>query len=149
METIVYHCQSKPSLQKREEIAHFIHTQLGRFTDEPQDIERCMAYALCETSTIGGKIVTMEENGVLMAVAVVNHTGMTGFIPENIIVYIAVCDRCRNRGVGSRLIRFVMDSTPGDFALHVEPDNPALNWYRRLGFENKYLEMRYKKTERK
>jgi ribosomal protein S18 acetylase RimI-like enzyme len=33
----------------------------------------------------------------------------------------------------------------GDIALHVEPDNPARILYEKLGFTNKYLEMRLKK----
>jgi ribosomal protein S18 acetylase RimI-like enzyme len=34
----------------------------------------------------------------------------------------------------------------GDIALHVEPDNPARHLYQKLGFDNKYLEMRLKKS---
>jgi ribosomal protein S18 acetylase RimI-like enzyme len=30
----------------------------------------------------------------------------------------------------------------GNIALHVEPDNPAKILYEKLGFTNKYLEMR-------
>ena len=33
----------------------------------------------------------------------------------------------------------------GGVALHVEPDNPAKFLYEKLGFTNKYLEMRYTK----
>jgi ribosomal protein S18 acetylase RimI-like enzyme len=36
-----------------------------------------------------------------------------------------------------------MANTSGGVALHVEPDNPAKKLYERLGFTNKYLEMRY------
>ena len=35
--------------------------------------------------------------------------------------------------------------TKGDIALHVEPDNPAKKLYEKLGFTNKYLEMRLSK----
>jgi len=34
----------------------------------------------------------------------------------------------------------------GSIALHVEPNNPAKGLYEKLGFTNKYLEMRYIKN---
>ena len=34
-------------------------------------------------------------------------------------------------------------SVEGDTKLHVEYDNPAKRLYERLGFENKYAEMRW------
>ena len=33
-------------------------------------------------------------------------------------------------------------NTKGGIALHVEPNNPARFLYEKLGFTNKYLEMR-------
>ncbi len=38
-----------------------------------------------------------------------------------------------------------MSIAKGDIALHVEPNNPAKFLYEKLGFTNKYLEMRYQK----
>jgi ribosomal-protein-alanine N-acetyltransferase len=38
-----------------------------------------------------------------------------------------------------------IENTEGNIALHVEPDNPAKNLYERMGFTNKYLEMRLNK----
>ena len=41
----------------------------------------------------------------------------------------------------------VLANVEGDVALHVEPHNPAKKLYERLGFTNKYLEMRLTRSE--
>lgn len=70
---------------------------------------------------------------------------MSGYIPDNILVYIAVHEKTRGKGVGKALMEKAITLAEGDIALHVEPDNPAKRLYERLGFSNKYLEMRLKK----
>jgi ribosomal protein S18 acetylase RimI-like enzyme len=70
---------------------------------------------------------------------------MSGYIPENILVYIAVHAKTRGQGVGKELMKQIIDHTDGDIALHVEPENPAKFLYEKFGFTNKYLEMRLKK----
>ncbi len=42
-------------------------------------------------------------------------------------------------------IEKAIETADGNIALHVEPDNPARYLYEKLGFTNKYLEMRYVK----
>jgi [ribosomal protein S18]-alanine N-acetyltransferase len=49
-------------------------------------------------------------------------------------------------GIGKRLMDLAIEQTPGDIALHMEPDNPARRLYERLGFTSKYIEMRLHKT---
>jgi len=39
-------------------------------------------------------------------------------------------------------MQHAINNTHGGIALHVEPDNPAKILYEKLGFTNKYLEMR-------
>jgi hypothetical protein len=39
--------------------------------------------------------------------------------------------------------------TKGDIALHVEPNNPAIFLYNKMGFENKYSEMRLQRRSSK
>lgn len=88
------------------------------------------------------------ENELVGAV-VINKTGMEGYIPENILVYIAVNAEYRGKGYGRKLMRKAIDTADGDIALHVEPDNPARHLYEKMGFENKYLEMRLKSSGEK
>jgi ribosomal protein S18 acetylase RimI-like enzyme len=61
------------------------------------------------------------------------------------LVYIAVHRDFRGKGLGKQLMEHALKLTKGDVALHVEPDNPAKKLYERLGFTNKYLEMRLTK----
>jgi ribosomal protein S18 acetylase RimI-like enzyme len=78
-------------------------------------------------------------------VVIINKTNMSGYIPENILVYIAVHAKTRGQGVGKALMQRIIEETEGDIALHVEPENPAKFLYEKFGFTNKYLEMRLKK----
>ena len=86
---------------------------------------------------------SIEEENIIKAAVVVNKTGMDGYIPAHILVYIAVHESMRGKGIGKEIMQQVMDKAKGGIALHVEPDNPAKKLYERLGFTNKYLEMRY------
>ena len=45
-----------------------------------------------------------------------------------------------------KLVKEAIDIAEGNIALHVEPDNPA-SICTKLGFSNKYLEMRFNKSE--
>jgi ribosomal protein S18 acetylase RimI-like enzyme len=81
----------------------------------------------------------------MVGVVVINETGMRRYIPENILVYIAVDGKFRGKGYGQDLMRAALQQAEGNVALHVEPHNPAKHLYEKLGFTNKYLEMRYEK----
>lgn len=51
---------------------------------------------------------------------------------------IALVPERRNRGIGTRLLNEICDeaqATGSRVTLHVEPDNPAQRFYRRLGFQ--------------
>ena len=54
------------------------------------------------------------------------------------LIDIALLPEWRQRGIGSRLLRSLMEEAEAsgrDILLHVEADNLALAWYARLGFE--------------
>ncbi|WP_366183565.1 GNAT family N-acetyltransferase [Flavobacterium ovatum] len=121
-------------------IAQFLFTHLEEYGDKIDDILKCIAYAMNPHK--GGNVVVAKDEGKIVGITVINNTGMKGFIPENILVYIAVDNSQRGKGYGKQLMQKAIDITDGDIALHVEPNNPAKILYEKLGFTNKYLEMR-------
>ncbi|MFD2203959.1 GNAT family N-acetyltransferase [Shivajiella indica] len=131
-------------LQKKE-IADFLFVQLEQYRDPHIHIMNCLDYALDHAADKGGFVVLAREEGKIVGAVVINKTGMSGYIPENILVYIAVDASQRGKGVGKKLMKTAIGLANGDIALHVEPENPAKKLYESLGFTNKYLEMRLKK----
>ncbi|MDO8965947.1 GNAT family N-acetyltransferase [Algoriphagus sp.] len=128
-------------LQKNE-IADFLVEHLGKFGDPKADIMKCLDYALDSGLQAGGFVVLAKENAKIVGALVMNKTGMSGYIPENILVYIAVDASQRGKGIGGKIMDIAIKMANGAVALHVEADNPARKLYERLGFTNKYLEMR-------
>lgn len=131
-------------LQKLE-IADFLFEHLDEYGDPHEHIMRCLDYALDQAVDKGGFAVLARENGKIVGAVIINKTGMSGYIPDNILVYIAVDASQRGKGLGKKLMTTAINMASGDIALHVEPDNPAKLLYEKLGFTNKYLEMRLKK----
>lgn len=124
-----------------DKIAGFLHEHLDEFGDPKDDILKCIDYVY----NCGGFIHLGIEEDEIKGAVIINETGMSGYIPENILVYIAVHRDQRGKGVGKELIKNALKLCKGNVALHVEPNNPAKFLYEKLGFTNKYLEMRYER----
>lgn len=124
-------------------IAEFLFTHLEQYGDKTEDILKCINYAINPSK--GGTIIVGLDNEKIVGTVILNNTGMEGFIPENILVYIAVDNSQRGKGFGKQLMQKAIETANGNIALHVEPDNPAKKLYEKLGFTNKYLEMRLTK----
>jgi ribosomal protein S18 acetylase RimI-like enzyme len=121
-----------------EKIVNFLHEHLDEFGDTKEAIQKCLNYV----HDRGGFIVLGTEGDAIKGAVVVNETGMEGYIPENILVYIAMHRDQRGKGNGKKLMQEAIQKAKGSIALHVEPNNPAKFLYEKLGFTNKYLEMR-------
>lgn len=125
----------------RHKLAEFLHQHLDQYGDSLPAILTCFDYVMNH----GGWAFTLYINDALAGVCVFNETHMNGYIPENILVYIAVDSQHRGKGLGKSLIEEALQHVKGDVALHVESSNPAKKLYERLGFTNPYLEMRLKR----
>ncbi|MFN2396905.1 MAG: GNAT family N-acetyltransferase, partial [Bacteroidales bacterium] len=130
------------SEERKKEVADFLFNHLDQFGDEHGAIMNCINFALDEETKFGGFIVVSEEADKITGAVIINKTGMAGYIPENILVYIAVHKDYRGKGLGKDLMLKTFDKAEGSIKLHVEPENPARFLYEKLGFTSKYLEMR-------
>lgn len=133
------------SSEEEEQILNFLFEHLDRYGDKKEDIQKAIDYALGRNKKPGGILLSAADGNKITGAVVINQTGMEGYIPENILVYIATHNEYRGKGIGKNLMQLAINKTEGNIALHVEPDNPAKILYEKLGFTNKYLEMRLNK----
>lgn len=138
-----YSPQEKLSESAQDDVVNFLFKSLQEYGDPKNDINKAINYAFAK----GGMILVATMDDKIVGAVVINETGMGGYIPENLLVYIATDPEYRGQGIGKKLMQEALDAAAGDIALHVEPDNPAKKLYENLGFTNKYLEMRYKQVK--
>lgn len=134
-----------PSWTSFDELAEWLHESLKPYEDTIEDIKSGMDFALSDEPNKGGFILLGEKNEKTVGALVMLHTPMEGYIPPNILLFVAVDPSQRGQGVGGKIVKKGFETADGDVKLHVEYDNPAKRLYERLGMTNKYAEMRYEK----
>jgi GNAT superfamily N-acetyltransferase len=143
--TKIFDAINIPTELEKKEIVNFLFENLQEYGDPKKDIRKAIDYSTKEIISFGGFTMLLVKEEKIMGVVVVNQTGMGGYIPENILVYIATNKNHRGEGLGKMLMEKAIEYAKGDIALHVEADNPAKKLYEKFGFTNPYLEMRLKK----
>jgi GNAT superfamily N-acetyltransferase len=137
-----------PVWAPRTDVARFFHETMEPYNDELADVERALDYALVDGKGQGGFVTLAHRDHQLLGALCMLDTGMSGYIPEHILLFVSVSPDARGQGLGGRLIEHCLGLCDGDVKLHVEYDNPAKRLYERLGFESKYAEMRWTRGER-
>jgi GNAT superfamily N-acetyltransferase len=132
-----------PNGLTRQGFVDFMHRHLGGFGDTEFAIAKSIDYAFSSDEGKGGFLLAAYEAGNLVGGLIMNNTGMSEYVPEHLLVYVAVNGDYRNRGYGARIVERAFDVCEGNVALHVEYENPARRLYERLGMKSKYAEMRY------
>ncbi|MEA2096276.1 MAG: GNAT family N-acetyltransferase [Candidatus Cloacimonadota bacterium] len=141
----IFDTVNKPNNLEKIELINFLFEHLQEYGDTKIEIEKAIDYSIKEINSFGGFVMLIEENDKIIGATVFNQTGMGNYIPENILVYIAIHKDYRGKGLGKLLMKEAIEYSKGDIALHVEENNPAKHLYEKLGFTNPYLEMRLKK----
>lgn len=145
MKFITYDAFNRITPVHIDRVVNFLFTHLEEYGDSKNAIRKAINYAAKERTGLGGYVFTLEDANEIVSAVVINKTGMDEYIPENILVYIATHKEHRGKGIGKKMMKYVIENCSGDIALHVEKENPAQFLYKKLGFTTPYLEMRLKK----
>lgn len=112
-----------------------------------KDIIEALDYALKEKPSFGGFILAIKKDHAFIASIVVNSTGMQGYKPSNIFVYVTIHeDHQKDDRVLKEIMCKALDMSNGDVALHIDPQSPVIQLYQKLGFTQRTLELRRNKN---
>lgn len=123
-------------------LAAFLHESLRPYEDPVCEITSGIGQALSPESDAGGFVALALDGPSLVGALVMLDTHMSGFVPPNLVLYVAVSPLRRGEGIGTALLRRSIERCGGAVKLHVEYDNPAKRLYEKLGFRSRYAEMR-------
>ncbi len=112
-----------------ERITSFIFKHSKGMGDSKSAIRKAIEYSAKEIPGFGGKVFVAEEKDKIIGAAVVNKTGMNGYIPENILVHIATHKNCTEKNLRKKLIQAAKQNCNGEVALYMKPSNPSTFYY--------------------
>lgn len=136
-----------PPWAERPALERFFHETMAPWNDTAVDVSRALDYLFSEDPGRGGFLMLLGIDDQLVGAVAMLETGMGGYVPAHILLFVSVDPSRRGQGLGGVLVQRALDECPGDVKLHVEYENPAKRLYERLGFETKYAEMRWKKPQ--
>lgn len=131
------------TMLERMEIIGFLHEQLKETGESKEQIGFALDYAMNSNPLAGGFILRMKEGNKIVGIVVMNKTGMQGYVPENILVYIVIHPKFRRQGLAKKMMTRAMQMAKGDIAMHVHEDNPEYHLSKDMGFQPAFLQMRY------
>jgi len=140
---VIEQASDLPDGLSRDALAAFLHHTMKPWEDTLADILRAFDYCFSTAEGKGGFVLIAMQERELVGVVVFLRTGMEGYVPGHMLLFVSVKPALRGRGFGRKLIERGLARCDGPVKLHVEYDNPAKRLYEKVGFASKYAEMRY------
>lgn len=137
---------SRLSINDINRITNFLFEYSGDARDTKSAIRKSVLYAAKEVAGLGGYAFIVEDNNDIIGATVVNRTGMNEYIPENILVYIAVKTSFREKGIAKALINHAIKYCDGGISTHINKDNPVIKLFEKQGFKPRNIEMRLERN---
>lgn len=129
------------------DIINFLKSHLKPFADPDDVINKAVDYALSADPRGKGFVILATVNNKIIGAIVCIEIDKMGIIPEYMFVYVCIHQKYRGKGITTRLIREAVGCTNGNIKLHLTRANPLVPLFKKLGFNDDYLEMRLIKGE--
>jgi hypothetical protein len=133
---------SRLSIIDINRLTNFIYEHSGPYRDTKSAIKKSLLYANKDISGLGGFVFVLEHQNETQGALVVNKTGMNEYIPENILVYLAVNKKGIEKNIAKKLIDYTVKYCKGDITLLINKENPVLSFFEENGFKSRNIEMR-------
>ena len=143
MKVNIYNSIDTVSTLEKKEIIDFLYQNLNGYNDSWSEIQNAVDYALNPNPAFGGFILYIRQVGKISGTLVMNKTRMKGFIPENHLVYLAVDKNVEQEETGKHLLQNALIMSKGNISVHVKENDPMIATFENMGFDNKFIEMRY------
>ncbi len=125
---------------EKEAIANFLMQHLDDYLDTRDNVMRAIEYALSKFPHQGGFVLIAREDEEIVGVAVVNRTNFEGYFAENIIVFIAVHESARRRGIATELLKQSKVYSKGSVLIRLRSNDTRRELFNKAGFEQDSLE---------
>lgn len=141
MKIITFDAFNRMSGRDMDRVVQFLNREMDSFSDSEGAILKAVQYAVKDRAGLGGYVFEMFDESETIGVAVVNRTGMEEYMPDNILVYLAIKSDRQKLGFGSQLLDYALDHCEGEVMIHISEQNPAFNFFKKVGFKSQYQEM--------
>lgn len=151
MDVISYHTQVFDAFtgmdpREKNSLIQFIMQNGGG--DCRQNITSAIDYALKHKPSFGGFILTMSAGEGPIAALIANKTGMEGYGPAYIFVYVTFHEKVKQMDLlAQKLLKKAISCTDGEIAMNISPDHPALKSFKKIGFSSDQVGLRFSNTK--
>ena len=115
----LYDAYTGIGVPKKKALIGFLRQYSNVAWIKPEGIQKAVEYAVKETPSFGGFIVTVEKDHQILAALIVNKTGMQGYLAEHIIVMNAIMPEYMDSSIMHELLRKAYGVAKGDIAMIV------------------------------
>ena len=141
MKIVTFDAFNRMSGRDMDRVVQFLNREIDSCADSEGAILKSVQYAIKDRAGLGGYVFEMFDETETIGVAVVNRTGMEEYMPDNILVYIAIKKNRQKKGYGRKLLSYALDHCEGEVMIHITGDNPSRKFFQKFGFKTQYQEM--------
>ena len=119
---------------EKEAIINFLLANLDDYLDTRENVSRAIEYALSKFPHQGGFVLIARIDRDIVGATVVNRTNFEGYFAENILVYLAVDETQRRKGVASELLKQSKLYAKGEVMIRLDNNSSVHELFEKAGF---------------